>query len=397
MNAGHHRPIPTLRTIPKYWNRLAIAFSRAMMPGGSVFRRGPGIMRKLLKWCLYTLGALVVIAAGALGYAYREYTDALVIADPPGVSWAGYVPVGGIDQWVQIRGSNRDNPVVLWLNGGPGFTTIPQTLFSKGWEKDFTLVMWDQRGEGLTYAKSGQSVADTMTIPRMADDGLEVVEFVRTKLGKQKIILLGHSWGSILGVHMVRERPDLFQLYIGTGQVTHLKQAVAVGYGMVQEAARASANEKAIAELNDVGPPPYADIEKAWIPIKWANELDPRPLMTGRPSWPVVWALVGMASPTNLAGLQFSGEKLLGQMLDDDIAGVSSSFAVPVVFIQGAGDMVTPTVLSKAYFETLSAPYKSFHVIEGAGHLALMRNSRQFIEIVKAEVALVKAAQPPEN
>ncbi|MBL8629173.1 MAG: alpha/beta hydrolase, partial [Rhodospirillaceae bacterium] len=343
-------------------------------------------MRKLLKVSLYALTALVVIVVAGLGYANRAYTDALKIADPPGIVWADYVPIGGIAQWVQIRGQNRENPVVLWLNGGPGFTTIPQTLFAKGWEQDFTLVMWDQRGEGLTYAKSGQTVADTMTIDHMTDDGIAVAEFLRSKLGKQKIILLGHSWGSILGVHMVRKRPDLFQLYVGTGQVTSLKQAVATGYTMVQDAARSANNEKALADLEEVGPPPYAEIEKTWVPIKWANELDPRPQLTGRPSWAAIWALVGMASPTNLAGLQFSGERLLGQMLDDDIEGTSSSFDVPVVFIQGAGDMVTPTVLSKAYFEKIAAPYKAFHVIDGAGHLALMRNSRQFIDIVKAEV-----------
>jgi pimeloyl-ACP methyl ester carboxylesterase len=345
------------------------------------------VFRKLTKLLLVSLGVFAAVAGVAVGYSYLAYSRAMAIADPPGIIWAGYVPIGGIEQWVQIRGKNRENPVVLWLNGGPGFSTIPQTLFSQAWERDFTLVMWDQRGEGLTYAKSGRSVAPTMTIDRMAEDGIEVVEMLRSKLGDRKIVLLGHSWGSMLGIRMIRKRPDLFKLYVGTGQVTDLRRAADIGYRMVLDAARRSANARAVRELETVGPPPYRPIEKTWVPVKWENELDPGPRLTGRPTWAAVWAFLKFGQPSYWEGLRFSGEMMLEQMLSDNIARDATAFSIPVTFVQGAEDMVTPTELVRDYYEGIAAPRKSLHVIEDTGHLVLMKNRTQFIDIVKNELA----------
>jgi pimeloyl-ACP methyl ester carboxylesterase len=122
-----------------------------------------------------------------------------------------FVPIGGIDQWITIHGSDSANPVVLVLHGGPGDALSPyaDSLFT-GWDKDFTMVEGDQRGAGRTYGKSGPSIEPTMTMERMSKDGVEVVQYLMHRLGKSKIILIGGSWGSVLGVHMVHGRPDLF-------------------------------------------------------------------------------------------------------------------------------------------------------------------------------------------
>jgi pimeloyl-ACP methyl ester carboxylesterase len=136
-----------------------------------------------------------------------------------------YVKIGGIDQWIQIRGQDRDNPVLLCLHGGPGATWLPLTAVFAPWEKDFTVVQWDQRGAGKSLEASGPSIASTMSIQRMADDGIELAELLRAHLKKEKILLLGHSWGSILGVHMVLQRPDLFYAYVGTGQVAQMTRS----------------------------------------------------------------------------------------------------------------------------------------------------------------------------
>ena len=137
-----------------------------------------------------------------------------------GIDEASFISIGGIEQWVTIRGQDRANPVLLVLHGGPGDVTNPWTfaLFAP-WEKHFTVVQWDQRGAGRTFSRTGPTVAPTMTLDRMAEDGFELLDYLRKHLGKDKIIVVGHSFGSIIGLRMVRARPDLFYAYVGTGQV----------------------------------------------------------------------------------------------------------------------------------------------------------------------------------
>ena len=128
-----------------------------------------------------------------------------------GVDEASYVSIGGIDQWVSIRGWDRDNPVLLFLHGGPGDPTYPWSfMYFAPWEKHFTIVQWDQRGAGRTLRKTGDAVAPTITVDRMVLDGIELSEYLCKHLGKRKIIILGHSFGSVLGVLMARRNPDLF-------------------------------------------------------------------------------------------------------------------------------------------------------------------------------------------
>ena len=147
-----------------------------------------------------------------------------------GIDEAKYVKVGGIEQWITIRGEDRKNPVLLLLHGGPGDATNPWGYAGfRSWLKYFTVVQWDQRGAGRTLGKNGPSLAPTITIDRMAQDGIELAELLRKTLQKDKIVLVGHSWGSILGVFMAKARPDLFYAFVGTGQVADPAQKLRRG------------------------------------------------------------------------------------------------------------------------------------------------------------------------
>jgi pimeloyl-ACP methyl ester carboxylesterase len=138
------------------------------------------------------------------GLAYRAYCQhrkarALAIVTPSGIDEGLFARIGGIDQWVQIRGESRANPVILLLHGGPGFSYIPFTEIFRPWEKHFTVVQWDQRGAGRTYGRNGKAGSGEMTIDRMVQDGLEVAEFIRKRLGTERVILLAHSWAQFSG------------------------------------------------------------------------------------------------------------------------------------------------------------------------------------------------------
>ena len=124
--------------------------------------------------------AATIIASPAISYPSVE-----------GIHQSGFVPIGGIDQWIAITGTDSRNPIILFLHGGPGSAASPfaQAEF-EGWDKDFTVVQWDQRGAGMTFARNGKSVAASMTVERMTQDGIEVAEYLCKRLRKRRIILL---------------------------------------------------------------------------------------------------------------------------------------------------------------------------------------------------------------
>jgi pimeloyl-ACP methyl ester carboxylesterase len=137
----------------------------------------------------------ICLGLGVRAYRQSVNARALAIASPNGVQEGMYVKIGGIDQWIQIRGEDRGNPVMLFVHGGPGASTIPISSSWQPWEKHFTAVQWDQRGAGRTFRMTGESIAPTMTLAQMTQDGVDVVEYLRTHLHQDKIILIGHSWG----------------------------------------------------------------------------------------------------------------------------------------------------------------------------------------------------------
>src|SRR5262249_9691710 len=151
-------------------------------------------------------------------------------------------------------------PVILLLHGGPGDATNPWGYAGfRSWLRHFTVVQWDQRGTGRTLGKNGASLGPTITIERMTQDGIELADLLRKTLAQNKVILVGHSWGSILGVHMVKARPDLFSAFVGTGQVVDPARNYSVAYAEVLKAAERRGEQRAVRELLEIGPPPWRD------------------------------------------------------------------------------------------------------------------------------------------
>jgi len=158
----------------------------------------------------FVASGIVLVASGIFYRVYRHHQiDVAIRIDPTrGIDEETFAPIGGIDQWVSMRGENRENPVVLLLHGGPRMASsfLPRNYFAS-WTRDFTVVRWDQRGAGRTYGRSGP-LTQGITVDRMAQDGVEVAEFLRAKLHKRKIVLVGLSWGSMLGAKIAHTRPD---------------------------------------------------------------------------------------------------------------------------------------------------------------------------------------------
>jgi pimeloyl-ACP methyl ester carboxylesterase len=303
-----------------------------------------------------------------------------------------YVRLGGIDQWVTIRGQDRQNPVLLFVHGGPGDVTNPWSfaLFA-AWEKRFTVVQWDQRGAGRTLQKTGPSIASTMTLDRMAQDGIELSEYLQKHLGRDKdndkIVLVAHSFGSILGLRMVQARPDLFSAYVGTGQVSDETKNYSVAYLALLEKAQATGNQQAVAELRRIGPPPYANGEGYGVQRKWANSFE------GADRFLAGTLGLALVAPGNsvrdlndsIDGQILSGDRLVPQVRSSTPKDLGLEFAAPMFFFQGTEDFTTPTALASQYLAAIKAPHKEFVPING-GHFAVFMNSDQFLKELVAHV-----------
>lgn len=307
-----------------------------------------------------------------------------------GIDEASYITIGGIEQWVTIRGQNRDNPVLLFLHGGPGDVTNPWTfVIFAPWEKHFTVVQWDQRGAGRTLRKSGPAVAPTMTLDRMAQDGIELTEYLRKHLGKDKIIVVAHSFGSILGLRMVRARPELFYAYVGTGQVADETKNYLAAYDALLKKAQSIGNQQALEDLRRVGPLPYSSGEGFQVQRRWANHFEGAdeflPGMIGL----TLVAPGGSAQDFNdsVDGQILSGDRLVPQTVSATQKDLSLDFALPIFFFQGAEDFTTPTALAQQYLASLHAARKEFVPIEGCGHFAVYMCSDQFLKQLVARVS----------
>ena len=272
-------------------------------------------------------------------------TKQFAIASPKGIDEGSFVLLGGIEQWVTVRGQDRDNTVLLFLHGGPGDVTNPWAfaLFAP-WEKHFTVVQWDQRGAGRTLRKSGPKVAPTITVDRIVQDGIELAEHLRKRLGKDKIVVVGHSFGSIIGVLMARARPDLFLAYVGTGQVADEPRNYGVAYNALLNKARAVGDPAAVDELTRVGPPPYKSGEGFGVQRKWSNAFEGADQFL---SGTIGLTLVAPGNSVqdlndSVDGQMLSGERLVPQTKLMGPKELGLEFAIPVYFFQGAEDFTTP-------------------------------------------------------
>ncbi len=312
----------------------------------------------------------------------KRNADRYGIVAPNGIDEGRYISAGGIDQWVRIRGESRDNPVILLLHGGPGDVTSPWSyaLFGE-WEKSYTVVQWDQRGGGRTLHKTGNAIASTMTIDRMVKDGVEITEALLKDLRKDKLIIVGHSWGSMLGALMAKARPDLYYAFVGTGQVADTPRASVVGYEAVLARARALKHSQAIAELTAIGPPPYPDY-KGWPVLrKWGNRFEGSDRFIGGT---LGFALAAPGyTPADVMdwidGQDVSGRALFEQTNAVDPKSFGGQFQVPVFVIQGAYDFTTPTQLAREYAAAVRAPKKAFVTIPDSGHFALFMKPEAFL------------------
>jgi pimeloyl-ACP methyl ester carboxylesterase len=291
-----------------------------------------------------------------------------------------YFSIGGIEQWVQIGEVDPGNPVLLYLHGGPGGTSIPAAAAWKPWETYFTVVHWDQRGAGRTFRKNGEAGCGRLTVERMVQDGIEVAGFLTARLNVPKILLVGHSWGSALAIYMLKRRPELFSAFVGTGQLVNMRLNEEYNYRRQLEQAKRLENEEALQALRAMGPPPYLD----WLSLKalreWADKLaegdgdsvQPRPTS-------IAPDFKADEVASMLQGAEFSRRELVAELNALDLPSLGTTFEMPIFFFEGTLDQQTPIELAEWYLSQITAPHKELVRFENCHHFVVLNRPDAFL------------------
>ena len=319
------------------------------------------------------------------------------IVSPNGVERNETVRIGGIDQYVSIRGEDRRNPVLLVVHGGPGFPTMPMAWFAThGLEEYFTVVHWDQRGAGKTYLiNDPKAVAPTMKPLRFVDDTEELVSWLRKEMGKEKVFVLGTSWGSYVGLEFARRRPEWLHAYIGMAQAANIPESERRGYAFALAAARKAGNKQAIAELESIAPypPPGKTIPLEHIRIerKWSDFFGGVMAYRTRQVDSIVVNLSPEYSDEEARrvyeGNGFSQDFLFSPVLSVDFSNVTK-LDCPLIVFAGRHDRSVNSYVAHEWFERVQAPAKHFVWFEHSAHEVMTEEPGKLL------VTLVTHARP---
>ena len=320
------------------------------------------------------------------------------ILTPNGVERLGKVRIGGIDQWVSIRGRDKRNPVLLVIHGGPGYMLMPMSWWiSRDWEEYFTVVHWDQRGAGKTLLINDPAkLAPTMTLARSVDDAEEMAQWLRKEFGKQKIFVLGHSAGSYAGLELAKRHPDWIHAYIGVGQMADMPEGERRGWAFAMDAARRTSNKEAIAQLQSIAPyfapgkpNPLKDL---YLQRKWVGYFGG-----------VMAYRRGSESDGDLANLSpdytdqemrhlwdgndFAERYLLADLVAGDWS-VTRKLGCPLLLFEGRHDFNANSQVAAEWFAQVQAPAKQFVWFESSGHMPMTEEPGKFL------LSLVQYARP---
>ncbi|WP_442678110.1 alpha/beta fold hydrolase [Sphingomonas sp. ASY06-1R] len=300
------------------------------------------------------------------------------IVSPNGLQAIETIPIGGIAQVVSIRSQDLRNPVILYLHGGPGFVEMPlDWWWNRGWDEYFTVVQWDQRNAGKTYSASGANPVATLTPERYQRDTEEVVQWALKRFGKRRIFVIGHSWGSLLGLRLAAQHPEWLHAYIGMGQAVNGPDSERRGWAWTMARAQADHNVEAVRELQAIAP--YA-AGTTPVPVpailtqrKWLGHY-------GGAAWrrpgggAFEAAAITLAPEYSDADVRnaFKGQPavtnaMLPQILATDLSTIRR-LDVPLILLLGRHDINVSSEVAAEWFDRVKAPSKQLVWFERSGH-----------------------------
>ncbi len=299
------------------------------------------------------------------------------------------VEILGTEQWLLMRGHDRTAPVLLWLAGGPGGSEIGRTRdYLSRLEEDFVFVNWEQPGAGKSFSALDAREAN---YEEYVDHTIAVSEYLASRFDRRDIYVVGHSWGSIIGLLAAERRPDLYAAYIGVGQQVDFVENDIIGYEMVLEAAEAAGDEQTVSKLTKNGPPPYTAEEGTKYMylfqrvFRYSPEAPDAPHINEMSIFtPEEYTAIDTINMVR--GLYRGVTTVYPQLVGLDFPRDVPRLEVPVFFITGRYDRTCVADMTYEHFQILEAPVKRHYWFEKSGHEACFQEPEKFRRILLEEV-----------
>ncbi len=303
------------------------------------------------------------------------------------------VRLGGQDQWIMLRGHSINQPVLLYLSGGPGQSDLPysRVLFDD-LSRNFVVVSWDQRGTGKSYAALDPT--STLTLDQAISDTIELTQYLRERFGEKKIYLLGESWGTLLGVLAVQRQPELYYAWVSSGQMVNLRETDRKIYQDILALAAKTGDTSLAAKMRAYGEPPYADIPYANAFVEGQYERLYQPysppqsyIQRGKAANIEPMGLLGseynLVEKVNvLRGLLDMFTVMYPQLQNIDFRQTVKQLEVPVYLLDGAAELKGRRDLALEWFDRLKAPRKQRFTFENAAHSVAFEQFEAFSKIM---------------
>lgn len=366
------------------------------------------ILRKIGKWLLILFAGIIslvliillIIRINSTGIE-EPFLDEQGNILPNNIAMNEDRVFNGAPQRITVRGKDKDNPILLRVHGGPGGPAPPvfSRLIGIDLEDIFTVCYWEQRGAGSAYVNFGDQISDSsLTLEQIVDDGLEIARYLRKTYNKEKIFIEGISWGTTVSAFMVQKNPELFEAYIGIGQMANQPLSEEISYDFVMEEATKNNDAHSIEQLKLIGRPPYpgksaremaeaCDIERLIV-----NKYAPPTRDVFRPviikkvlldkGMTFKEKILPLIKPINRNAYHTLWPTCFNVNLIRDIP----EWKIPVYIMQGEYDHYTETILAKEYFDSLVAPEKQWFLFEKTWHAANYDDPEKYRSIYLNEI-----------
>lgn len=345
------------------------------------------------KKVLISMGIIALILVGVLVLSPAN-TEPIVDENgrkiPGSIATMEKIELGGVDQWIVIRGKSIDNPLILLLSGGPGSSEMGRFLkFNKKLEDDFIVVNWEQRGCGKSYPAIRDKEA--MTVDQYVSDINELTNYLKDRFNKEKIYLLGHSWGTIIGTKAVQKYPEQFHAYIGAAQMVNVLETDQYMYEYVMGAAERAGNQKLVNKLKEAGKPPYygkglLNKYRLFLTSYADYYKDENPFYEKNREWYNPGSMIMLDEYTFIDKIRFfqgmlNTFPLMYQKLQEiDFVTQANKLDIPVYYMIGRHDYTAKFI--EEYFEILEAPKKELFWFENSAHGEIWTEADKFHDIM---------------